>query len=78
MIYSIITFSSSLEEEYPDRSVRGGWCGFGTTSIDNETFLWTFNNPGLKTGIIDNETFVEFSPKSVFLVKILKRLDNCR
>ncbi|MEI8224841.1 MAG: hypothetical protein WCG82_02840 [Bacteroidota bacterium] len=39
-------------------------------------FLWTFNNPGLKPGVIDNETFVDFSPKSVFLVKILKRLNN--
>ena len=31
-------------------------------------FLVPFNNPGLKSGIIDNETFVDFSPK-LFLLK---------
>jgi hypothetical protein len=30
LIYSTITFSSSLEEEYPDRSVRGRWWAFET------------------------------------------------
>jgi hypothetical protein len=28
LIYNIITFSSSSEEEYPDRSVRGRWWAF--------------------------------------------------
>ncbi len=26
-------------------------------------FFIAFNNPGLKSGVIDNETFVDFSPK---------------
>ena len=33
--------------------------------------LWLFNNPGLKSGVIDNETFADFSPKSVFFIKFL-------
>ncbi|MCX6321150.1 MAG: hypothetical protein NTX93_04995 [Bacteroidia bacterium] len=33
MIYNIIIFSSSSEEEYPDRSVRGRWWAFETTSF---------------------------------------------
>jgi hypothetical protein len=28
LIYNSITYSSSSEEEYPDRSVRGRWCHF--------------------------------------------------
>ena len=27
-------------------------------------FSRKFNNPGLKSGVIDNETFADFSPKS--------------
>jgi len=27
----------------------------------------SFNNPGLKSGVIDNETFADFSPKYVLL-----------
>jgi len=30
--------------------------------------LWLFNNPGLKSGVIDNKTFTDFSPKFVFLL----------
>ena len=29
--------------------------------------LRTFNNPGLKSGVIDTEMFVDFSPKHVIL-----------
>ena len=31
-------------------------------------FSRSLNNPGLKSGVIDNETFADFSPKSVFLL----------
>jgi hypothetical protein len=31
-------------------------------------FFRPLNNPGLKAGVIDNETFVDFSPKSFLLV----------
>jgi hypothetical protein len=34
LIYNVITFSSSSEEEYPDRSVRGRWWAFKTTPKD--------------------------------------------
>jgi len=29
-------------------------------------FLRPINNPGLKSGVIDNELIVDFSPKHVF------------
>ena len=30
--------------------------------------LKSLNNPGLKAGVIDNETIMDFSPKFLFLV----------
>jgi hypothetical protein len=35
-------------------------------------FLRPYNNPGLKSGVIDNELIVDFSPKPVFFRIITK------
>jgi len=37
-------------------------------------FLRPFNNPGLKSGVIDNEMIKDFSPESVFFLKNSKTI----
>jgi hypothetical protein len=43
-------------------------------------FLRTFNNPGLKSGVIDNELIVDFSPKPAFFKnnsKLASKINSC-